>query len=416
MPKAKSQKSTTAKENGNSSVRVRMYRVGFGDCFLLTLGGKHHILVDCGVHAKGNVKANGESLIDKAFADIAEVTQKKLDVVIATHAHQDHVSGFGKFAEQFAEFTVGEVWMPWTDDPSNAIARKWHQKKAAMVSLMRSRFAATMHPEAVAAADNAEPNATAMKALRAGFGTGKVRYLKAGDKIDKPSEIAGLSAEILGPPQDQSFFTQMDPPASDHYLRMVNEAGAGGSTKPFPKWELKTSQLPAEWPQLDLKRIEKLKEQAEFQADAAAFSLDKVLNNTSVVALFNWHGKQLLFPGDAEYGDWSSWYKKRGSEVLSNICFYKVSHHGSFNATPKGALSEMPQDGFAAMLSTQNKPWDSIPRKPLLAALEKRTGGKVARADCVNITGAPNCSTKLPNVFTTGNKSQGEFWIDYEIK
>src|SRR5580692_4936230 len=36
-------------------VRVRMFRVGFGDFFLLsitTTRGQSHVLIDCGVHAK----------------------------------------------------------------------------------------------------------------------------------------------------------------------------------------------------------------------------------------------------------------------------------------------------------------------------------------------------------------------------
>ena len=44
-------------------INIRMYRVGFGDCFLVTLAGKYHILVDCGVHNKGNIAVDGESLI-----------------------------------------------------------------------------------------------------------------------------------------------------------------------------------------------------------------------------------------------------------------------------------------------------------------------------------------------------------------
>ena len=39
---------------GDGTIRVRMYRVGFGDFFLLTVPGKQgpaHILIDCGVHA-----------------------------------------------------------------------------------------------------------------------------------------------------------------------------------------------------------------------------------------------------------------------------------------------------------------------------------------------------------------------------
>ena len=39
-----------------ASVAVRMYNVGFGDCFLLTIpmaDGVRRILIDCGTHLSG---------------------------------------------------------------------------------------------------------------------------------------------------------------------------------------------------------------------------------------------------------------------------------------------------------------------------------------------------------------------------
>ena len=56
-PAAKPAPKVTAKpttSGGPANIRVRMYRVGFGDFFLLTVPGKNgpaHILIDCGVHA-----------------------------------------------------------------------------------------------------------------------------------------------------------------------------------------------------------------------------------------------------------------------------------------------------------------------------------------------------------------------------
>jgi len=103
-----------AGDNGRS-IRIRMYRVGFGDCFLVSLPGTPtaHILVDCGVHSRGDLKT-----MPKVVDDIAAETGKRLDLIIASHAHQDHVSGFSKCKEAFRQFSVGEVWLPWTEDPN----------------------------------------------------------------------------------------------------------------------------------------------------------------------------------------------------------------------------------------------------------------------------------------------------------
>ena len=125
----------------------------------------------------------------------------------------------------------------------------------------------------------------------------------------------------------------------------------------------------------------------------------------------------MLFPGDAQYGDWAYWYKKTGADLLSNICFYKVAHHGSMNATPKGALEEMPQGKFAAMASTQSTPWPSIPEPPLIAAITGRTSGAFVRSDSIPVPGAiagPKLGA-LPAGFVEGQESKGEYWMDYSI-
>ena len=70
-----------------NTIRIRMYRIGFGDCFLLSLpvpdcagaDSHRHILFDCGVHARGDL-----DMIEQAVDDIARTTSKKLAIVVAT--------------------------------------------------------------------------------------------------------------------------------------------------------------------------------------------------------------------------------------------------------------------------------------------------------------------------------------------
>ena len=118
-----------------------MYRVGFGDCFLLSLptGKKdsdeyQHFVIDCGVHGKGNI-----GTIERAVENIAEVTGGNIAAVIATHSHQDHISGF---SERFSDFEIGEVWLPWSENPKDELAVKWGKKQAALINQLEQHFAA----------------------------------------------------------------------------------------------------------------------------------------------------------------------------------------------------------------------------------------------------------------------------------
>src|SRR5437868_2286326 len=79
-----------------TSVSIRTYQVGFGDCFLLSFSyasaKERHVLVDFG-STKLPPKAP-KSRMDDIAADIKTRTKGKLDGVVATHRHKDHISGF----------------------------------------------------------------------------------------------------------------------------------------------------------------------------------------------------------------------------------------------------------------------------------------------------------------------------------
>jgi beta-lactamase superfamily II metal-dependent hydrolase len=113
-----------------AGMTVRHYCQGIGDCHLLKLpragGGDFFMLIDCGIHSS---VAGGTETVRKIVADIASVT-RKLDVVVVTHEHWDHVSGFLTEAEQFGKFEVGEVWMGWTENPKDPLAQKLDKFKA----------------------------------------------------------------------------------------------------------------------------------------------------------------------------------------------------------------------------------------------------------------------------------------------
>jgi beta-lactamase superfamily II metal-dependent hydrolase len=427
VAKKTNKKSVKPPKFGPSTIRVRMYRIGFGDCFLVSLpvangagGDTHkHILVDCGVHAKGDL-----DMIDRAVDHVGVTTGKKLAIVIATHSHQDHISGF---SNKFTSFEIDEVWMPWCEDPKDPQAAKITKRHAALAENLERHFATEARTArvdktraaAMAAVANLVQNKTSLGLLRSGFSVGAdVRYLSAGDSLKNPAGVPGLSVRFLGPPRDEKFLSKMDPPTGHSYLK-------GGTSErlhaiePFAeRWRLSANDPAVAHLRFSATATEELqKELATPSLNALAFALDQYKNNTSLVSLFSFRGQQMLFPGDAQWGNWKFWLDQDDAEtILQAVTFFKVAHHGSHNATPTDALEKMSKGKFAAMVSTQNVPWDSIPRIPLMTRLGEMTKDRVVRSDSLALVDAPKAPkgpalTELPKGFV-----QGDFWYDYLIK
>ena len=166
-----------------SPIRIRMYRTGFGDCFLLTFTNRanaHHVLIDFGAHMHGEI-----GTMDGIMENIETTTGKTLDLIVATHAHRDHISGFGKFVDRFAQFTIREVWLPWTD---NAL-----DKEAAAVKAM-GQSAVVGRRREIAAAGQIPDEPSEMTRLVAGV---KCRAFWESVKVCLRSDPSTLPA-VLG--------------------------------------------------------------------------------------------------------------------------------------------------------------------------------------------------------------------------
>ena len=114
-------------------------------------------------------------------------------------------------------------------------------------------------------------------------------------------------------------------------------------------------------------------------------NLDKVMNNTSLILLFEVGKKKLLFPGDAQFENWSyamteAPNKKKVAELIADVDFYKVGHHGSLNATPRqwvwDAFKKKKGKKLQTMMSTMPGKHGKVasktevPRRTLVTALE----------------------------------------------
>jgi len=79
------------------------------------------------------------------------------------------------------------------------------------------------------------------------------------------------------------------------------------------------------------------------------------INNTSLVMAIELveSGKVLLFVGDAEEENWSTWHNKHADldKLLAKTVVYKVGHHGSHNATDLQKLKKMTHKELVALIT-----------------------------------------------------------------
>jgi beta-lactamase superfamily II metal-dependent hydrolase len=444
-------------------LRVRMYRVGFGDFFLLTVpspDGPQHILIDCGVHI-----ADIGSMSD-CVANLCDVTQRKLALVIVTHNHADHLSGFASHDDVFSTFDVGAVWITNRLDPTDAEALKQRHRIAAIASdlslQLRLRLSLELDEEAADVARQAL--AKVENALGTGFGVAggvnakaldvvtrkfrnapPVRYYEAGDEPVLPASLQGaVTAEVLGPcPKALADEFGASDDKLAQYFAAAARGGASGaaSFRPFERaWPATANDYWADafrpWrtPAALEKALRSLKPDAEV---AAADLIDRTLNNQSLVILFTCRRRKLLFVGDAQWGIWAYWLygapvggkapelSDHAREILASVDFYKVGHHGSTNATPIPVVGALPTN-CAAMCSTETGypsarrtygnvlAKTEVPRTALMDALESRTHRKLVRSDWIAAGEAPASPeakaelAQLPPHFAAGDN-----YIDY---
>lgn len=139
--------------------------------------------------------------------------------------------------------------------------------------------------------------------------------------------------------------------------------------------------------------------------DASVVQLDDAVNNTSLMFVLELGKHILLFPGDSEYGTWKAAFENsRSRDLLEQITFLKVAHHGSYNATPKTLVEELLDNRCVAAVSTKEgtKDWP-IPQKELLKAMRNKI-------DCV-VRSDRKDKPDPDNV-----EREGDFWIDFTLE
>jgi len=475
------------------TVSVRMYRGLLGDCFLLTHAHGRgatrrtfHALIDCGVlQCIGAQRPLTKAAIGRmpdVVADIRRHTNDRLDLVVATHEHYDHLSGFLLEHEAFQKVTIGAVWVAWTesrtDDQANAIRERGKKalsllkavamsdglgldandkaasERRATIETLLQFYDPDIEPwaphDALGAAKKPPPFnpaaqvprscANAIDWLRFKAGEANVRYLEPGQVVAFGLNNR-LRASVLGPPRAAKRLLQLDPsagPQREVYLTSSDEvdtlettlrarrlgvaAGAavaparlGAADQPFAQPFHRTGEeqeFCAIARLYGAKDAEARRIDGEWlgSAELLALKIDRDVNNTSLALAIEAPGPArhvLLFPADAQVGNWLSWHDQTYSEapadpaartqtaaeILSRVVLYKVGHHGSHNATARDkGLELMTSPHLVAMIpvvravareqtTEHNKTGWEMPFGHLFDRLKEKTRERIVLGD-----------------------------------
>ncbi|NOT57612.1 MAG: hypothetical protein HOP18_23650 [Deltaproteobacteria bacterium] len=443
-------------------ISLRVYPVGFGDCFLL---GFHYagnddrfVLIDFGSMelTKKRMARSGAFLtyMKKVADDIAMRCGRKdgkggqLHAVIATHRHADHINGFTTKAKPEAEDASGDVIrslnprfivQPWTEDPdldpealapAEAVLAGGARGFAAMLAGMQSTAAGIVEEVERLGAKRLDPPAvgedmlpgpaqtsTTVRARRIAF-VGQVQFLgednianrsavenliamgkRKGSKslylhADSKAKLnlPGVKTHVLGPPtlKQSDAIRKMRSVDDVEFWMLLGATGTkftASGEEPFSagRDSVPGTHVPdhARWlrDQVRSARAETLL--------SIVRTLDKQMNNTSLILVFEVGTARLLFPGDAQIENWQyALANPQYRELLAGTTFYKVGHHGSRNATPKAGLweqfakrSDKEEDEASRMWSVvstmANKHGTTeatkVPRRTLVEALKEKT-------------------------------------------
>lgn len=380
-----------------SSVEIRTYQMGFGDCFLLTVqyddASEKHVLIDFG--STRLPEGAGKDHLMTVAKSIEARVGNNLVAVVATHRHKDHISGFatirtGGTGAVIATLRPNLVIQPWTEDPDLArdaegpaattapdgrrhmmgavrslaamqdVASNYVAEAKSNHQYMRSIGKRLKEQIDFIGDDNISNRSAVINLMQMGA-AGKAEYLHAGQTSDL-SRLLGVDVHVLGPPtveQDARVRKQRarDPGEYWHLAARAAKAlprGKGGRAEPlFPDHVVARTQ--GEFPVAARWFVRRLREMRGQQMLSIVRTLDKAMNNTSLILLLKIGSKSFLFPGDAQLENWRYALEHEDMadvrDLLAEVDVYKVGHHGSLNATPRSLWAK-----FARKSSERDDP------------------------------------------------------------
>ena len=239
-----------------------------------------------------------------------------------------------------------------------------------------------------------------------------------GDVIKDIPGLEGVRIFVLGPPElhkevetepeedEDAYKHNKDLSDSDllvHALNAASDSSLDTTLSPFDKSFIMNNgphqkaytNADAAWRRIDYDWL--------FNSGYFALRLNSMTNNLSLCLAirFEKNGKVLLFPGDAEFGNWKSWHNinwqdKAGIDIetkdlLKKVVLYKVAHHSSHNGTAKElGLDMMTDPDLCALVPLDydiiSPKWKStMPSRMILKELLEKTKGRTIVMNLKNL-------------------------------
>ncbi|HEV2292832.1 MAG TPA: hypothetical protein VGR35_03200 [Tepidisphaeraceae bacterium] len=302
---------------------------------------------------------------------IFNATSGHLHLVVITHEHEDHVSGFLSEKEVFKRTTIDRLWLAWTEDPEHDLANQLRDRyKDTLLGLIAASGRLAVAPERAdqrvrgivdmlldfeledlqgARRDPQKiKGMTLKKAMqvvkeRAELSNG-IDYLRPHDRPQTLPNVPGVRIFVLGPPEDEDLLKDPDPIGNEEFRRAASAAASAAERSFLAAVGATPTEVEAHQPFDPRYRIPAAvarghRDHGDFfsrrygfgknyaadddrawrridgdwlrTSEQLALRMSTHINNTSLVLAFELPQTKrvLLFVGDAQRGNWISWGK-----------------------------------------------------------------------------------------------------------